>query len=87
MPKARELGSRAFGQPPRRLSVTLLAPVKDRGRWHVREGGGADPPPVQAVRCHSSCAVGRNRISLMSTSSGWLMAKATTRAKLSAGMA
>ena len=28
---------------------------------------------------YSSCAVGRNRISLMSTSSGWLMAKSTMR--------
>jgi hypothetical protein len=36
---------------------------------------------------HSSCAVGRNRISLMSTSSGWLMANSTQRAKLSVGMA
>ena len=27
---------------------------------------------------YSSCRVGRNRISLMSTSSGWLMAKATS---------
>jgi hypothetical protein len=34
-----------------------------------------------------SCFVGLNRISLMSTSSGWLMANATIRAKESAGMA
>lgn len=40
-----------------------------------------------AHRRHSSCAVGRNRISFTSTSSGWPMAKATMRAKLSAGMA
>jgi hypothetical protein len=34
-----------------------------------------------------SWLVGRNRISLMSTSSGWLMAKTTQRAKESAGIA
>lgn len=32
------------------------------------------------------CAVGRNRISLMSTFSGWLSAKTAARAKLSAGI-
>ena len=36
---------------------------------------------------YSSCRVGRNRISFTSTSSGWLMAKTTARAKESAGIA
>jgi len=40
------------------------------------------PLPAQ-----SSCRVGRNRISLTSTSSGWLIAKTTIRANESAGIA
>jgi len=40
-----------------------------------------------ALWTQSSCLVGRNRISLMSTSSGWLIANATIWAKESAGMA
>ena len=36
---------------------------------------------------HNSYDVGLNRISLTSMSSGWLMAKSTQRAKLSAGIA
>ena len=42
------------------------------------------PPWLTA---YNSWRVGRNRISLMSTSSGWLMAKATARANESAGIA
>lgn len=35
---------------------------------------------------HIDCVVGLNRISLMSTLSGWLMAKTAARAKLSEGI-
>ena len=39
------------------------------------------------IRDHSSWRVGRKRISFTSTSSGWLIAKATARANESAGIA
>jgi hypothetical protein len=42
---------------------------------------------VIAPSVQYSCLVGRNRISLTSTSSGWLMANMTMLAKESAGMA
>ncbi|MNL10901.1 hypothetical protein D3C87_1317160 [compost metagenome] len=42
---------------------------------------------TDATHAQNSCRVGRNRISLMSTSSGWLMANSTQRAKLLAGIA
>ncbi len=50
---------------------------------------GCDPLRLISIVSsrYSSCRVGRNRISLMSTSSGWLMAKATARANESAGIA
>ncbi len=43
-------------------------------------------PPDDAAAQYS-CLVGRNRISLMSTSSGWLSANTTVRANESAGIA
>ena len=49
--------------------------------------GGGKAAPFIRIAYQNSCRVGRNRISLMSTSSGWAMAKATARAKESAGIA
>ncbi len=45
------------------------------------------PSCEKPLRDQNSCDVGRYRISLMSNSSGWLIANATTRAKESTGMA
>ena len=59
--------------------IYRILPV-DRGRGRGWQAG------TGKSRSHSSCDVGLNRISFTSTSSGWLMAKSTQRAKLSAGI-
>ena len=41
---------------------------------------------ASATCFYTSCRVGRKMISFTSTSSGWLMAKSTQRAKLAAGI-
>jgi hypothetical protein len=48
---------------------------------------GPLPSPFVRATAQRSCLVGRNKISLTSTSSGWLMAKSTILAKESAGTA
>ena len=47
---------------------------------HARGAVACRRAPGPREPAQYSCRVGRNRISLMSTSSGWLMAKATARA-------
>lgn len=65
---------------------THCVPAGGRRR-NRRYGSGLKGIHRRRCVAHSSCAVGRNRISFTSTSSGWLIAKATTRAKEAAGMA
>ena len=72
--------------PPPRIGPMMFVPsasVKRPKRFGRRTAGARGA----AASGQSSCRVGRNRISLTSTSSGWLIAKATMRAKELAGIA
>ena len=82
----------------RRLGRALLGEAQPGARRVIRLGGqprlkGRDVGEGQERKfdrhpsAQYSCAVGRNRISLIPTSSGWLMAKTTQRPNESAGMA
>jgi Domain of unknown function (DUF6894) len=75
----------ARGKPVFVLGFDLKPRPDDaRARRHREH---AQPRSARENTAQSSCRVGRNKISLMSTSSGCSMAKATARANESAGIA
>ncbi|MEN3275633.1 MAG: hypothetical protein V7631_1423 [Massilia sp.] len=65
------------------LRAGSAGPAVEMARRRLR----APTPWWQAGRAQNSWTVGRSTISLMSTSAGWVMAKATARATASAGIA
>lgn len=66
---------------------TTFVPGIGHARSVLAEPDAGAVEELEVVHDYISWAVGRNRISFTSTSSGSLMAKATMRAKVSAGTA